>query len=577
MCGSRRRRRDPERVVTPRVRSAWVAAALVLLCAALYAAPAARTPFYTKGEPREGLVVRQMLDGGDWILPKRPAAAGWTIASKPPLFHWLGALASSAAGGATEWTVRLPSVALGSAGVLLVWAVGRTVLPSGAALAGALVLATSLEWLRAASTARVDATLAALMTVGLLIFYRGVVREGLSRAEALVAYLALAGAALTKGPVGTVLPLLVLAAALAAHGRLRLLPRFRPLLGGLVIVAVVGGWYAAAAWLGGEAFVAKQILKENVFRFLGTSRMRSGHAHPFYYYLPTLAAGLLPWTPFLAGPLVAAARSAPVRRDPRIGFLLVWLVVVLLFYSLASAKRSVYLLPLYPAAALLIGWWWDRLARGADVPRAMRGRGARTAAALLCAAAALPLAVALAEIAGLAPFRLIEPLLHPTDRANLPIVRAILAGHAAAVLAALGVILGSALAFRLVLRRERWAALFATWLAFAITLWVLAFGVLQPDLGRRRTLEPFLAEAARLAGDEPLYFYPPTFDFGAAFYAPARARYLADGDPRARYVLIWDVDLAALPPAERARLEPLAASEGTDPRGRRHMLLARRR
>src|SRR4029077_3788083 len=76
-----------------------------LLCLLLYVPPAALTPFFTKGEPREALVVRRMVEDGTWLLPKRASANGWTIASKPPFFHWLGAAASSIGGTATEWTV----------------------------------------------------------------------------------------------------------------------------------------------------------------------------------------------------------------------------------------------------------------------------------------------------------------------------------------------------------------------------------------------------------------------------------------------------------------------------------------
>src|SRR5206468_681354 len=195
--------------------------------------------FFTKGEPREGLVVRRMVEEGDWILPKRTSEHGWTIASKPPFFHWLAAVSSELTGGPSEVAIRLPSVVLGVAAVVAVWGVARTVLPPTAALFGAIILATTFEWVRAVSSARVD-------------------------------------------------------------------------------VALAGGWYLAAWHLGGDAFFRKHVLKENVFRFLGASALKSGHEHGFFYYLPTFAAGFLPWTPLLLVALVAALRDRDVRRDPRI-------------------------------------------------------------------------------------------------------------------------------------------------------------------------------------------------------------------------------------------------------------------
>ncbi len=253
------------------------------------------------------------------MLPIRDSEKGLVVASKPPFFHWLGAVASVVAGGPTELTVRAPSIVLGTGAVLLVWLVGRTLLTPSAAFAGAVVLATTVEWVRTVSSARVDGTLVALMTAGLLLFYRGFIRGGLSRPEALAAYGCFACATLTKGPVGFVLPGLVLGTALVWQGKVREIPRFHPVLGIVMILSVTSAWYLAAWHFGGEAFFERQVLKENVFRFLGASRMKSGHEHPVYYYVPALLAGFLPWTPFLIAALVRAVRSGAARREPRDG------------------------------------------------------------------------------------------------------------------------------------------------------------------------------------------------------------------------------------------------------------------
>lgn len=559
--------------------SPWVAGlALLLLGAALYLPPAVNTPFFTKGEPREGLVVRRMIEQGDWILPKRSSANGWTIASKPPFFHWLGALASEALGGPSELAIRLPSVLLGIATVVAVWLVGRTLLPGATALYGAIILATTFEWVRAVSSARVDGTLAALMTIALLIFQRGVVRGGLTRAEACVAYGTLACATLTKGPVGFLLPGLVLATALLVGRKLALIPRFRPLLGIAIILVVAGGWYVGAWWLGGDSFFRKHVLKENVFRFLGASTMKSGHEHGFFYYLPTFAAGFLPWTPFFIAALVGAVRDRSVRRDPRTGFLLVWTGVVFAFYSAASAKRSVYLLALYPAAALLTGWWWESLRAAAPPTRWLRSRVTQVFVAVTSAAVVLPLAVVVAEALGLAPLSLVEPFLHPKDQANLPIVRGIIDAHPLALALALAVMLGSLGVALRALRGGRWTAFFGAVAALATALWLVVFALFQPDLARQRTLAPFLAEVATRIERRPLYFYPGTFDFGAMFYAPPDTRHWRAGrnhGPGPHYVLVWDDAVGAIAGHPGGPPQLLAVSEGTEPKGRRHLALVR--
>jgi 4-amino-4-deoxy-L-arabinose transferase-like glycosyltransferase len=553
--------------------------AAALLCLLLYAPPAALTPFFTKGEPREALVVRNMLEDGDWLLPKRASANGWTIASKPPFFHWLGAAASAVGGGTTEWSVRLPSIVLATAAVVCVGLAAESALGGFAAWTAMLVTATTFEWVRAASTARVDGTLTALMTIGTLIFYRGVIAGGLTRAEAVIAYGVLACAALTKGPVGVVLPGLVVFIVLVIRRELRLVPRFRPVLGAVLILAIVGGWYALAAGLGGDSFVQKQILKENVFRFVGVTRMKSGHSHPFYYYLPTLLSGLLPWTPFVLAAIVAAFRDPSARRDARVQFPLVWFVVVFLFYSAADAKRSVYLLALYPAAALLTGWWWQEIARGTRRASWLEGRPARVVVAVLCGVALVPLASVIAEGLGWAPLSLLAPVLAPKDRANLPLVRGIIDSHLMLVLLGSAALVGALSVALRALRDRRPSGLLAACAVFAVALWTLVFTVFQPELARQRTLGPFVRHATTLTDGRPLAFYPRTFDFGAMFYAPAGTRHWKPGRRAGagpHYLLIWDTELAELQDSEKAKLEVLATSEGTDPRGRQRLVLVRR-
>ena len=591
----------------------YAIAILLGVCAISYLPPAVATPFFTKGEPREGLVVRRMVENGEWMLPRRPSGEGVAIASKPPLFHWLGALTSHAAGATTELTVRLPSVVLATAAVLVVYLVGSSMLGYGAGFAAALVLATNFEWLRAATTARVDAALTAFMTFGLLILYRGFVRDRLEAREAAAAYFCLACAALVKGPVGVVLPGLIVLVAAACYRNLGVLRRMQPFLGAAIVIVCVGAWYLAAAYVGGDAFVRKQILKENVFRYVAASTMKSGHEHPFYYYLPALAAGLLPWTPVVIAALVAAARHRDARRDPRVGFLLVWAAVVFVFYSLASAKRSVYLLALYPAAALLTGWWWERLSAAPVAPAWLRGRAAQAVAVAAGVVVIAPLLVVLLEAIGIEPFTLVGPLLHPKDRANLPLVQGIIDAQLIVILFVLAFMLGTVVALHRAIAGGRPAGILVATALFAITLWSLVFSVFQPPLARARTLKPFLAEVERRSAGAPVRFHTGTFDFGAAFYAPdpgeadaenaaaASASSVApeaaddaddaddddESDRRApatstplapgAYVLIWDDALAALSPAERADIDVLATSSGTDPKGAKHLVLARRR
>ena len=172
------------------------------------------TLFNTRGEPREAIVAYSMIEHGNWILPVNN---GDEIAFKPPLLHWLIAGISTLAGGVNELTSRLPSalaLSLMTLGVYAFYARRRGV--TLALLTAGITLA-NFEVHRAGMACRVDMLLAALMVGALLAMYRWTERH--ERGIPLLAWLCLSGAALTKGPVGVLLPCAVVGVYLLMRGR----------------------------------------------------------------------------------------------------------------------------------------------------------------------------------------------------------------------------------------------------------------------------------------------------------------------------------------------------------------------
>jgi len=185
---------------------------LGLLCTLLYLWGLGDLPFYKRGEPREATVVWEIYTAGEWVLPLRN---GHIIPSKPPLFHWLGALVSLAWGEVSELTIRLPSALLAILGVLLTYGVGTALWGVEAGLIAALILTTSFEWIQAARTARVDMILTVCMVIAFLFFLFLYRRHQASRIEALLFFFLLGLATLAKGPVGALLPGLTVGVFLA--------------------------------------------------------------------------------------------------------------------------------------------------------------------------------------------------------------------------------------------------------------------------------------------------------------------------------------------------------------------------
>lgn len=312
------------------------------------------TEFNTKGEPREAVVAFTMLKDGNWILPVNN---GGDIAYKPPFFHWCIALFSLLAGGVNEYTSRLPSalaLIFMTLGVYVFYARRRGTLEG---VLTALFTLTAFEVHRAGTNCRVDMVLTAFIVGAMLLLYRWWERG--ARGLPWMAVLCMSGATLTKGPVGIVLPLLVMFVLMLVRGA-----RFWPTVGKMALTGVLACvlpavWYVAAYQEGGDAFL-QLVKEENLDRFTGKMSYES-HVEPFYYNFITLIAGWLPWTVLL----VAAVGLVPWRRlkgrfarlrSMQPVELFTWLafLLVLFFYCIPKSKRSVYLLPVYPFMAWLI-------------------------------------------------------------------------------------------------------------------------------------------------------------------------------------------------------------------------------
>ncbi|TMA54351.1 MAG: hypothetical protein E6J75_14030, partial [Deltaproteobacteria bacterium] len=510
--------------------------ALVVLaaCAALSLTGASRVPFHTRGEPREGLVVQEMLRTGQWLVPVRPDDEP---ARKPPLYYWAAAPALAALPDRPELALRLPSAAFGAAAVLGTWATARAAFGPTAGLPAALVLATSFEWARAATSARVDMALAASLTAVLAAWVLAL-RGGGRRRTVLAAAGATVGA-LAKGPVAIVLPGLA-AGVLALARRDRSLPRrlgAPAALGAALLVA--GCWYVVAFSREGSAFVAT-MARENWFRYLDPDA-ETGHQHGAGYLLSLALVGLLPWTPLLPLAVVSLGRA----RTAVASLAEAWVGTGLVFFSFAASKRSVYLLPVYPAVALLVSSGVVAAPSEGAAVRVARA-GARLYAPALVVLGALAVALAL----GFDPSPLLRQWLRPVDALGVAaFAKAARRAAPVLVLLALASAVAGLVADRAA-RRGRWRRLVHV-LAMLAVAWTAAFNTwFHPAIAKPQSLRAFMGRVDRVVpAGAPLYaFFPP--DPALRFYAPWRRYRDATGRP----------------------LRPLAASRAEQP-GRGHLLL----
>jgi 4-amino-4-deoxy-L-arabinose transferase-like glycosyltransferase len=333
----------------------------VVLLASLLCVPWLERPFHTRGEPREALVSQAMLSTNNWISP--PAYNG-TVPSKPPFSHWLAAAVSLPGGEVTEATARLPSAVAFLAFIAGFFVFVAKRVSVATAVGSALVLMSSSEWFRAVSTCRVDMILAVSMAGALLALYSWWERG--CRGIPLPAIVLTACATLTKGPVGFVLPLGIFSLFAWLKRDLNIMAlvliAVRAVAIALPVVGIASIWYLLGYLERGDAFVDK-IMYENFARFT-SSMADEPHKHTVFYLIGMLLIGLLPWTVcgacasgrshVTALTKVSQWRSMWRRLPDLYQFSLVSVVVIVLFFSIPSSKRSVYLLPAFPFFALLI-------------------------------------------------------------------------------------------------------------------------------------------------------------------------------------------------------------------------------
>jgi len=341
-------------------------------------------------------------------------------------------------------------------------------------------------------------------------------------------------------------------------------------------VVVALSWYGLALWRGGWEFFRVQILDENVFRILHDEGGGPSRDHPFYYYVPALIVGMFPWSVFFPALGMFLFRQRGRLKEKRLVYPLVWCLVTLVVFTLASGKRSNYVLGLYPAVALLVGLWVHVLVEGREAGVA-RKLAAICAWALLGAFGTLFL-VLLAQGAGLDLERFAAPFLHPRDRANLPLVAHTLQSRFALVavwLACLAMALGAHLWG---LTKRHWILVFSSITIYVSASFHFTHALFRPLLAQPRTYKPFMLGVRDTVREEPLFFYKAR-DYGAIFYADRRiADYgkdllqgRPDGAASPLFLLMWEETWHTL--SANGHLRLLALSEGRGPDKDRRLAL----
>lgn len=319
----------------------------LLFCLIWFYMLAARTLVPTD-EGRYAEMAREMLATGDWITTR---LNGIKYFEKPPLQIWMTALAFKIF-GLGEWQARLWTGLTGLLGIVLVAYTGYRVFDKRVGVAAGLVLASSFWWAGLGHVNTLDMGLSGMMTLALctlLIAQRNNASVHERRNWMLLCWIGMALSVLSKGLIGIVLPSAVLAFyTLIARDRV-IWKRLHIGPGLLIFLAITAPWFILVSIKNPE-FPHFFFIYEHFERFALKLHHREG---PWYYFFPILLGGILPWLGVLLPSLWRTWRSEAVGFQPQ-KMLLAWTVFIFFFFSISNSKLPSYILPIFPALALLI-------------------------------------------------------------------------------------------------------------------------------------------------------------------------------------------------------------------------------
>jgi 4-amino-4-deoxy-L-arabinose transferase-like glycosyltransferase len=320
---------------------------IAVFCGLWFALIEQRT-LWDPDEGRYAEIPREMVASGDWTTPRLNDLLYF---EKPPLQYWTTAVAFELF-GQHNWSARLWSALTGLAGVLFVFYTGRRLYSSRVGLYAAIMLASSLLYFALAHLNTLDMGLTFFTEVvifALALGLRGEPRSTDAKIWVGVAWIAAALAVLSKGLIGIVLPVgaLVCYSLLSRNGSMW--KKLSLGMGGVLFLLVAAPWFVAVSRANPD-FAQFFFVHEHFTRFTTTEHHRG---QPWWFFLPVLALGALPWTvPMVCGVWRAFRGRMQSVFDPA-RFFAIWAVVVFVFFSASGSKLMPYILPVFPALALL--------------------------------------------------------------------------------------------------------------------------------------------------------------------------------------------------------------------------------
>jgi 4-amino-4-deoxy-L-arabinose transferase-like glycosyltransferase len=311
-----------------------------------------------RDSPRVAGIAREMVVTSNYLIPR---LNGEDFLEYPPLGYWPIALSLLMSKNPPDFLAFLPMAFLGTGTVLVTYLIGKKLAGERIGLMAGFILSTMAAFISYHRHSRVDPALLFFITLSLYGFVAGYQASEKRFRFFAVFYLAMAGALLSKGIIGAAIPLGTAVVFLIVRKDFVGVRKLLWNLALLLFLLPIFLWIVSV-WRFEGSDIIKEVIRQSLWRFLSRS---ADHANPFYYYFTRVFLAPMPWTLLLLVLLWYRWRPArlrePFSHGTLLGFALVWSLIVFVGLSLASAKRTLYLGPIYPPFALLAAFEWDRI------------------------------------------------------------------------------------------------------------------------------------------------------------------------------------------------------------------------
>lgn len=302
-------------------------------------------PLLDPDEPVYAETAREMLQTGDFLSPR---IFGDYWYDKPPMYYWLVAAAFKVFGYG-EFAARFPAALMGALTAFMLYFSVTKLFNERAGFWSSLILTSCIQFFYLSKAAVTDTSLLFFMTGALLSFLHK---------KYWLMYVCMGFATLVKGPIGIVFPGIIIFLYLLFMGQLKEIFRMHVLRGLLVYLLVAGPWYYLMYTVHGMEFINTFLGFHNVTRF--TTPEHASRV-TFWYYFPVVILGLFPWTGLLIQSVKASISDSRIDDMRLLIFMHIWWVFVFIFFTICKTKLVSYILPMFPALAIVIGWNISRM------------------------------------------------------------------------------------------------------------------------------------------------------------------------------------------------------------------------